>query len=59
MRHVAPLSLVPSIDCAYFLSPRGCTPYALQIFCETPGGGGRPFSINGRPSSRLVSSGSP
>ena len=25
MRHVAPLSPVASIDCAYFLSPRGCT----------------------------------
>jgi hypothetical protein len=24
MRHVAPLSPVPSVDCAYFLSPRGC-----------------------------------
>ncbi len=25
MRHVAPLFPVPSLDCAYFLSPRGCT----------------------------------
>ncbi len=25
MRHVAPLSPVASVDCAYFLSPRGCT----------------------------------
>ncbi len=25
MRHVAPLSLVVSVDCAYFLSPQGCT----------------------------------
>ena len=25
MRHVAPLSPVTSVDCAYFLSPRGCT----------------------------------
>src|SRR5713226_1107081 len=25
MRHVAPLSPVPSLDCAYFPSPRGCT----------------------------------
>src|SRR5229473_6611380 len=24
MRHVAPLSPVTSVDCAYFLSPRGC-----------------------------------
>src|SRR5260370_40998343 len=26
MRHVAPPSPVASVDCAYFLSPRGCTP---------------------------------
>src|SRR5258707_1125667 len=26
MRHVAPLSPVASVDCAYFLSPQGCTP---------------------------------
>jgi hypothetical protein len=26
MRHVTPLSLVASVDCAYFPSPRGCTP---------------------------------
>src|SRR6266446_115243 len=25
MRHVTPLSPVPSLACAYFLSPRGCT----------------------------------
>src|ERR1700732_3851173 len=25
MRHVAPISLLPSARCAYFLSPRGCT----------------------------------
>jgi hypothetical protein len=31
MRHVAPLSPVASVDCAYFLSPRGCTHYAPQI----------------------------
>src|SRR5260370_32603230 len=31
MRHVAPLSPVASVDCAYFPSPRRCT-YALQIF---------------------------
>src|SRR5712692_6640374 len=32
MRHVTPLSPVPSLDCAYFPSPRVCTtPYALQI----------------------------
>src|SRR5713226_5818056 len=31
MRHVAPLSPVPSVDCAYFLSPRGCAPCAVQI----------------------------
>src|SRR5690349_11514385 len=28
MRHVAPLSPVPSVHCAYFPSPRGCTPPA-------------------------------
>src|SRR5713226_1082134 len=27
MRHVAPLSPVPSVDCAYFPSPQGCAPY--------------------------------
>ena len=26
MRHVAPLSLLSSVDCAYFPSPQGCTP---------------------------------
>ena len=31
MRHVAPLSPVPSLDCAYFLSPRGCTLERLQV----------------------------
>ena len=31
MRHVTPLSPVPSADCAYFPSPRGCTPNALPI----------------------------
>src|SRR5258708_26525375 len=25
LRHIAPLSPVPSLDCAYFLSPPGCT----------------------------------
>ena len=28
MRHVAPLSPAPSVYCAYFPSPRGCTPQA-------------------------------
>ncbi len=36
MRHVTPLSTVPSLDCAYFLSPRGCAPYALQISASDP-----------------------
>ena len=31
MRHVAPLSPVASVDCAYFPSPRGVYPCALQI----------------------------
>src|SRR5216684_6007599 len=31
MRHVTSLSPVPSLACAYFLSPRGCAPHALQI----------------------------
>jgi len=31
MRHVAPLSPVPSLDCAYLPSPRGCTHCAFQI----------------------------
>jgi len=31
MHHMAPLSPVPSLDCPYFLSPRRCPPYALQI----------------------------
>src|SRR6266849_3593491 len=31
MRHVAPLSPVASLDCAYFLSPRGCTLCALLV----------------------------
>ena len=30
MRHVAPLSPVASVDCAYFLSPRGCV-YPLRV----------------------------
>jgi hypothetical protein len=51
MRHVTPLSPVPSVDCAYFLSPRacplwwGCTPSAFSsvqspassIQTQTPG----------------------
>jgi hypothetical protein len=32
MRHVAPLSPVASVHCAYFLSPRRCTPKA-SLFC--------------------------
>src|SRR5258708_32835980 len=31
MRHVAPLSPVASVDCAYFLSPRGCTHNAFRL----------------------------
>ena len=31
MRHVASLSPVPSLDCAYFPSPRGCTTSTLPI----------------------------
>src|SRR6266849_11067811 len=31
MHHVAPLSPLPSLDCAYFLSPRGCG--VRQLFC--------------------------
>src|SRR5260370_27675690 len=37
MRHVPPLSPMASVDCAYFLSPRGCTyphgtpPYVFRI----------------------------
>src|SRR5258708_11699436 len=31
MRHVAPLSPVSSIDCAYFPSPRGCTLYPAPL----------------------------
>ncbi len=34
MRHVAPLSPVASVDCAYFLSPRECTPCALEVRCN-------------------------
>ncbi len=37
MLHVAPLSPVPSLDCAYFPSPRGCTlypaPCLLYLLC--------------------------
>src|SRR6267143_6502420 len=36
MRHATPLSPVPSLACAYFLSPRGCTPYALLCLCGKP-----------------------
>src|SRR6266404_3301762 len=32
MRHVAPLSLVASVDCAYFSSPRGCVPRRASDF---------------------------
>jgi len=31
MRHVAPLSPVPSFDCAYFPSPRGCTIQSTEM----------------------------
>src|SRR5229473_3246935 len=48
MRHVAPLSPVASVDCAYFPSPRGCglqrfqntlatTPLANEVQLFTPG----------------------
>ncbi len=53
MRHVAPLSPVASVDCAYFLSPRGCTHYALQIFCKTPGVGVCPFRLTVAPAPDL------
>jgi hypothetical protein len=33
MRHVAPLSPVASVDCAYFPSPRGCTPTCFRLLC--------------------------
>src|SRR6266478_2019523 len=33
MRHVAPLSPVRSVDCAYFPSPRGCT-YPASILIQ-------------------------
>src|SRR6266478_4103718 len=36
MRHVTSLSRVPSLDCAYFPSPRGCAPHALQISASDP-----------------------
>src|SRR5260370_7444975 len=38
MRHVAPLSPVASLDCAYFPSPRGCTLRAsdLSAFAASP-----------------------
>ncbi len=37
MRHVTSLSPAPSLACAYFLSPRGCTsPYALLCLCGNP-----------------------
>ncbi len=37
MRHVAPLSSAPSLDCAYFPSPRGCTTTLYhQQKCEEP-----------------------
>ncbi len=32
MRHVAPLSPLASVDCAYFPSPRGCTADAQSAF---------------------------
>src|SRR5216683_7574917 len=38
VRHVAPLSPVASLDCAYFPSPRGCTLRAsdLSAFAASP-----------------------
>src|SRR5713226_8526910 len=35
MRHVAPLSPVVSVDCAYFSSPQGCT-QSSSTFHESP-----------------------
>ena len=32
MRHVAPLSPLASVDCAYFSSPRGCVPRRASDF---------------------------
>src|SRR5713226_3359944 len=43
MRHVAPLSPVASLDCAYFLSPRGVPPLALRISRLWPSPFGSPF----------------
>src|SRR5713226_5600074 len=34
MRHVAPLSPVASVDCAYFPSPRGCAPQTHSTLCS-------------------------
>src|SRR5258708_36170910 len=41
MRHVAPLSPVASLDCAYFLSPRGV--YHQRSFCVAANPIGSPF----------------
>jgi hypothetical protein len=38
MRHGAPLSPAASLDCAYFLSPRGCTTNTLSAFAANPMG---------------------
>jgi hypothetical protein len=37
MRHVAPLSPVASLDCAYFPSPRGCTLSSPLVYPELRG----------------------
>ncbi len=36
MRHVAALSPVFSLDCAYFLSPRGCVSFELPASSVQP-----------------------
>src|SRR5713101_6513963 len=53
MRHVAPLSPVASLDCAYFPSPRGCTLRDSSPF-QYPAAGFRlralsPFVASARP----------
>ncbi len=43
MRHVTPLSPVPSLDCTYFPSPRGCTtPWILPLTPRRPSLSGLP-----------------
>src|SRR5258708_12440728 len=50
LRHVAPLSPVASVDCAYFLSPRGCVPPTrFRFFAKHPGVGVYPFRLTVAP----------